>query len=137
MGGIGIGNGWISSKYHSQIADFGANLGIIDENLYKFIKETEKVVLYYIEKNEQPKAFYEWQKIMKIFKERIKITNVYDVSRLHRDITEDNYVNFLQQPHIRKAIHVGNSTLQDGKNVSSVGKIYTQITVVRETIIIP
>ena len=92
-------------------------MGLFDQEIYSKLKKKEKDIAQHIEDNDQPSAFYRWQEGLSIVNNQLGITNIYDISRTYRDITEDNFVNFLQQAHIRKALHVGETPFKNGNLV--------------------
>ena len=92
-------------------------MGLFDQRIYTELKEKEKNIAQHIEDDDQPSAFYQWQEGLSIVNKQLGITNIYDISRTYRDMTEDNYVNFLQHAHIRKALHVGETTFKNGNKV--------------------
>ena len=92
-------------------------MGLFDQRIYTELKEKEKNIAQHIKDDDQPSAFYQWQEGLSIVNKQLGITNIYDISRTYRDMTEDNYVNFLQHAHIRKALHVGETTFKNGNKV--------------------
>ena len=119
IGGVGIGNGWISSKYQAKIAEFTHNLGLINEPLYNELKKNEKNIDEQIKENNQEYASNFWQHGLNQMLAKTGITNIYDLSNPFRDMTEENFWHFLQKSHVRKSIHVGGIKFKDGKNVST------------------
>ena len=96
-------------------------MGLFDQRIYTELKEKEKNIAQHIEDDDQPSAFYQWQEGLSIVNKQLGITNIYDISRTYRDMTEDNYVNFLQHAHIRKALHVGETPFKNGNKVRYIG----------------
>ena len=115
--GLGIGNGWISSKYQTSHSQVLKSLGLISQKTFEELLSIEERTQLYLEKNELANALGSWQDEMKKMKATIGSVNLYDLTRFTIDVTEQNYWHFLQQPHVRKAIHVGNTILDGGMNV--------------------
>ena len=120
LGGIGIGNGWINPKYQCNHAQTLKSLGLINHYTFEALLKLEKETLLNVESGEMLQALNHWQNEMHMIDEVLKMENMYDLSNVNLDASEQNFWHFLQNPLVRRAIHVGNITLDGGKDVSTV-----------------
>ena len=118
LAGIGIGNGWISPEHQVEHADLLFTLGLINEMGYKQLLEYENSTLTSLELGLYSFALTSWLEEMMAIRKLLVSINFYDVTRSHVDLSQKNIWHFLQLPHIRKAIHVGNTLFDNGANVS-------------------
>ena len=44
----------------------------------------------------------------------MNLVNIYDFTYTGNYLTNNDYVCFLEQPHVRKALHLGNAQFQTG-----------------------
>lgn len=139
MSGIGIGNGWISSRYQCNHAQVLKAMGLINQNTYNDLLTFENLTQLYLDQNDLSKALESWQNQMATMADSLGVSYLYDLTRSTVDVSEQNYWHFLQQSHVRKAIHVGNTILDGGVKVlvrlkhlwmedklSTVGKLLDQ-----------
>ena len=117
--GIGIGNGFISPKYQATMyAEFLSSLGIIDQKKKQLFKAIEAELHKTLRKGELLMSYKWWQAELRQITEALGITNFYNMAFENPDITERNFWQFLQQAHVRKAIHIGQRPFSDGELVS-------------------
>ena len=113
--GIGIGNGFISSADQSLYADYVSNLGYVTEAQYKEMKFNDDSLLESLDKGDYTKALIISQKNLQYFVEEVmNKTNIYEFTFDQNYLTNHEYVCFLQQPHVRRAIHVGTRIFNQG-----------------------
>ena len=93
-------------------------MGLINEAGYNQLLEYENQTLSYLADGKYAHALEKWQEEMMAIKALLVSVNLYDVTRTHVDLSEKNIWHFVQQPHIRKAIHVGNTFFDNGAKVS-------------------
>ena len=117
--GIGIGNGFISPKYQATMyAEFLGSLGIIDRKKEKLLMAIEEQLHKTIENGELLKAYIWWQQELRQITDALGIANFYNMAFENPDVTERNFWQFLQQAHVRKAVHIGQRPFSDGELVS-------------------
>ncbi len=121
--GVGIGNGWISPKYQSTYDDFLYNLGLIKKSkktefrLYRHMF-TGNQSSHWTESEREYNMVMKWHFQLEEIRGLLHHWNIYDLRKSNIDLTEKNFWYFLQQPHVRKAIHVGDTQFDDGMDVS-------------------
>ena len=120
LGGVGIGNGWISPNHQCKHADLLFNLGLINFHAYEKLQVLEGKTSQYLEDHEYQSALLTWQEEMVEIRQLLVSVNLYDVTRSHVDLSEQNIWHFLQQPHVRRAIHVGDVHFDNGNQVCSI-----------------
>jgi hypothetical protein len=103
-------------------------LGLVDKKSHQRLKDYEANTQEYMDKGQLFQAFLNWQGELQTVKHLVASNNLYDLSRSQIDMTENNYWHFLQQPHIRKAIHVGDTKFDDGAGVKTRLKILPVLT---------
>lgn len=109
--GIGIGNGGISAQDQYAYADFFNSLAFITKAEYDKLKSFENTFFEALEKKNYSRASDSLQKTLGYFvKDLMPYTNIYDFTFNGNYLTNNEYVCYLQQPQVRKAIHVGNAT---------------------------
>ena len=119
MGGVGIGNGWISPNHQCKHADLLYTLGLINFQAYQKLQILENKTSTHLEYERYESALISWQEEMVEIRNILVSVNLYDVTRSHVDLSEQNIWHFLQQPHVRKSIHVGDLHFDNGNQVSS------------------
>ena len=130
--GVGIGNGFISPRYQSTMySDFLSNLGLIDRKKKELLKFIEERLIITIENEQLLDAYVLWQQELKEITDTLGIANFYNMAHNNPDITERNFWQFLQQPRVRKALHIGQRPFSDGELVS---KNCMVIEIIRNTI---
>ena len=120
MGGVGIGNGWISPNHQCKHADLLFTLGLINFHAYEKLQLIEAKTSQYLEDQNYQSALLTWQEEMVEIRQLLVSVNLYDVTRSHVDLSEQNIWHFLQQPHVRRAIHVGDVHFDNGNQVSCI-----------------
>ena len=63
------------------------------------------------------KAYILWQTLLKHIQDILGVSSIYDLTQTSPDIMRRNYWHFLQQHHVRKAIHIGQTPFSDGEKV--------------------
>ena len=117
--GIGIGNGFISPRYQSTMySDFLTSLALIDSKKSELLKFIEERLIITIENEQLLDAYVLWQQELKEITDTLGIANFYNMAHNNPDITERNFWQFLQQPRVRKALHIGQRPFSDGELVS-------------------
>ena len=119
--GIGIGNGFISPKYQATMyADFLGSLGLIDYKKKQLFLAIEAELRKTLQNGELLKSYIWWQQELRQITEALGIASFYNWVFENPDITERNFWQFIQQAHVRKAIHIGQRPFSDGELVSDL-----------------
>lgn len=113
--GLGIGNGFISAEDQSLYADYVNALTFLNEAQYEKLKEHDEALLEALKaknysnalKNSQASLYYFVSEIM-------PKSNIYDFTFDENFLTNHDYVCYLQNPIVRKAIHAGDAVFNDG-----------------------
>ena len=109
--GIGIGNGGVSAQDQYAYADFFNSLAFITKAEYDKLKSFENTFLEALAEKNYSGASDSLQKSLGYFvKDLMPYANIYDFTFNGNYLTNNEYVCYLQQPQVRKAIHVGNAT---------------------------
>ena len=117
--GIGIGNGFISPRYQATMyAEFLGGLGIIDQKKKALFYAIEDALMKELNKGDLLKSYIWWQQELRQITEALGIANFYHMAYENPDVTERNFWQFLQQAHVRKALHIGTRPFSDGELVS-------------------
>ena len=95
-------------------------MGLINSKAYDLLVKMEKETIRLIDEGTPSnlwRALNNWQEEMKYMHRILKLVNVYDFTRSRNDVSEQNFWHFLQQSHVRNAIHVGNTFFDGGSKV--------------------
>ena len=92
--------------------------------MYSTLIEYEAEISRSLNRGDLSSASNAWHEKFRYMKSKWSL-NLYDMSRSQVDLTEKNFWHFLQQSHVRKAIHVGSIVFDNGENVSVMFCIYT------------
>jgi len=117
LGGIGIGNGWVSPKFQCRHALVLKSMGLVNAPTYKKLVSFETETNRLIENGDLWKALSNWQQEMKFMHSSLKLINLYDFTRARSDVSEQNFWHFLQKSEVREAIHVGDTFFDGGSRV--------------------
>ena len=92
-------------------------MGLVNSKVYDELVKYEKETIRQIDKGNLWSALNNWQQEMKFMHTSLKLINVYDFTRSKNDVSEQNFWHFLQQSHVRNAIHVGDTFFDGGSKV--------------------
>ncbi|KAJ6633431.1 Vitellogenic carboxypeptidase [Pseudolycoriella hygida] len=102
--GLALGNA-LSDPYNMlNYGDFAYQTGLVDEIGWRSMKIFEHLAKLYI--NEPIGKIY-WDAQLGAFIEASNYSNVYNILE-PQALVFDSFVKFMNQPHIRRAVHVGN-----------------------------
>ena len=106
--GIGLGNAFVSPKDQSLYADYITNLSFLTQREYMEMKENDDQLAAALDAEDYTKALNISQKNLHIIvNNAMNSTNIYDFTFDQNYLTNHEYVCFLQQPYVRRGIHVG------------------------------
>lgn len=119
--GIAIGNGLCDPFHQLVYGDYLYQLGLIDSNARDKFHEYEKKGRECISKRDFNCAFEVFDSLINgdeyasgsLFKNVSGFETYFNYLETKQDPSDDYMVKFLQQPEIRRAIHVGNNTFHD------------------------
>ena len=92
-------------------------MGLINSKFYEELVQSEMEIERLLEKEDLYPALNSWQNEMSMIRNNLKLINSYDFTRSRSDVSEQNFWHFLQKPHVRNAIHVGNTFFDGGSRV--------------------
>ncbi|BES90578.1 Carboxypeptidase [Nesidiocoris tenuis] len=119
--GFAIGDGWIDPRNMMVYSEYLLQHGIVDEKTAAAMKIHEKNATALIDQKKFHEATEEWHKVVGLFEAATGgELSTYDYTLVHNnfDGDEDLISRYLNQPHVRKAIHVGDLVYNDGSKVS-------------------
>ncbi|XP_072937068.1 venom serine carboxypeptidase-like isoform X2 [Epargyreus clarus] len=108
--GLMIGNGFIDPITLQRYSDFLREVGLVDDKTAKLIKTLEENVTQTIKDKKMLEAFDEYANMLQTFSMAAHLSNIYNF--LKDDVsTWEKYSEFVERPAVRRALHVGNTTL--------------------------
>ena len=88
------------------------------EAQYEEFQEYDNSLLKALEQKNYSDALVHSQRALHFFvSEVMNLTNIYDFTYNENFLTNHEYVCYLQQPRIRRAIHAGNAAFNTGKTL--------------------
>lgn len=123
--GIAIGDGLCDPETMTNYGDFLFGIGLIDEEDRHYFKMAEKIQLKYIKAKQWIPAFQIFDNLLNgdltqknsYFKNSTNFNYYFNYLQSEPPAEFDYFPKYLDLPVIRKAIHVGNLTFNDGKKV--------------------
>jgi len=108
LGGMGIGDGWMSPYHNARYGDFLYQVGLVDENLRDELLQSESKTQNFINNGQLVDAFKCWSNEFGYFLGRMGCDYYYEIRICDPDPTEGNFAEFSNWESTREAIHVGN-----------------------------
>ncbi|KAK9877390.1 hypothetical protein WA026_017786 [Henosepilachna vigintioctopunctata] len=121
--GLAIGNGLSDTINQLNYGDFLYQVGLIDANVQKNMREVEDRVAELIRIEKYEEAFFLYDSLVigdyvqTIVKNATGFRNFYNILQPEK-VDNSQYSAFVQQGHIRKALHVGNVSFATDKEVA-------------------
>ena len=113
--GLGIGNGFVSGEDQGMYADYFNGLVYLTPEQYDFLKVQDEMLLQNLAAKNYSRANQIDQETLTYFvTELMFLSNLYDFTFDGNFLTNNEYVCYLQNPQVRKAIHVGNVDFKSG-----------------------
>jgi len=108
IGGMGMGDGWMSPYHNARYANFLYQTGMIDEIIRDecLVMEAETQAL--IDAGQMYDAWLSWNNEFGYFLNKMGCPYYYNIAICDLDPVEDNYEDFLNWESSRRALHVGN-----------------------------
>lgn len=123
--GIAIGDGLCDPETMTNYGDFLFGIGLIDEEDLHYFKKAEDLQLKLIKQKKWIEAFQVFDNLLNgdltggnsFFKNATGFDFYFNYLETSAPKEFEYYPKYLDQPEIRKAIHVGNLTYNDGQKV--------------------
>nr|XP_040567712.1 vitellogenic carboxypeptidase-like [Lepeophtheirus salmonis] len=115
LAGVGIGSGFISPEDQALYADYVNSVGYVTENEMAYMKENDKRILESLKEGRFADAEgYSQRNLLYIVHSIMSMTNIYDHTSESNYLTNNEFMCFVDQDHVRKGIHVGDAKLWKG-----------------------
>ncbi|XP_041985550.1 uncharacterized protein LOC121737884 [Aricia agestis] len=111
--GMSIGNGFIDPPRLMRHSFLLRELGLVDDATAAILRQIEETAGKYLQEGDTEMGLFTFLSGMGMSREVSGITNQYNFLSNTEGLANLRYVEFLQQHHIRKAIHVGNTTFDN------------------------
>ncbi|XP_034840879.1 venom serine carboxypeptidase-like [Maniola hyperantus] len=118
--GIAIGNGFVDPVTLQGTSYVAREIGLLDDKDADKVREAEKEVVKCINENKLMEAFDYLITAMFELDYRARLQNPYNILSDGVELF-GNYVKFVQQPEIRRALHVGNTSY------TNIGIVYGKL----------
>jgi len=107
IGGMGMGDGWMSPYHNARYANFLYQTGMIDEIIRDecLVMEAETQAL--IDAGQMYEAWMSWNNEFGYFLNKMGCPYYYNIAICDFDPAEDNYEDFCNLASTREALHVG------------------------------
>jgi len=117
IGGMGMGDGWMSPYHNARYANFLYQTGMIDEIIRDecLVMEAETQAL--IDAGQMYEAWMSWNNEFGYFLNKMGCPYYYNIALCEFDPAEDNYEIFLNWESSRLALHVGNKEFPNSGDV--------------------
>ncbi|XP_065287705.1 probable serine carboxypeptidase CPVL isoform X1 [Dermacentor albipictus] len=120
--GIAIGDGMVDPETMLDYADFLYQIGLVDRGQADYIRAESARAVGYIKQGRYMDAFLSWDKFFNLdalyqssyFKNFTGLDSFYNFLLSSNPYCFDYYKAFVDSPVVRKAIHVGNLTFNNG-----------------------
>eukprot|EP00092_Neocalanus_flemingeri_P029980 GFUD01032549.1.p1 GENE.GFUD01032549.1~~GFUD01032549.1.p1 ORF type:complete len:489 (-),score=94.05 GFUD01032549.1:103-1569(-) len=117
--GIGIGNGFISPAHQSVYSGFMNSVTFMTNQDILALYKLDRELLINLKKKKYEEAFWISNESLRLIihkiLDRTNVDIVYDYTYTGNYLTSNEYFCFLDQPEVRKALHVGNAKQRLGK----------------------
>ena len=116
--GLGIGNGFVAPEYQSIYAEYVNSITYLTEKQNETMSRFDHLTLQAIREGKDKSAQDTSNRALHYFATEImNLTNIYDFTHdsSNNFLTNHEYVCYLQDPKVRRAIHAGNAKFHSGK----------------------
>ncbi|KAL4712891.1 hypothetical protein ACJJTC_011961 [Scirpophaga incertulas] len=123
--GLAIGNGFTDPIGLLSVNKVIREIGLVDDGVADMVEKLELSIAAWIEHGEYVKPFFYYSDLLDLLIRRANVTNFYNY--LSNDVLLDEtdlggpYVDFIQKPEVRRALHVGST------NYSKADKVYEKL----------
>ncbi|XP_045763413.1 venom serine carboxypeptidase-like [Maniola jurtina] len=118
--GLAIGNGFVDPVTLQRFSYLAREIGLVDDKVADEVREAEEDVVKCINEKKLEEAFDYLITAMFTVDLRAHLNNPYNILSDSVELFGD-YVKFVQQPEIRRALHVGNTSY------TNVGIVYGKL----------
>ncbi|XP_059087437.1 venom serine carboxypeptidase-like [Tigriopus californicus] len=115
--GLGIGNGWMSPADQGKYASYLYFHGLLDRKQYQTLVEKEESLIAKILNEEWFESWRASDNQLHFILESLNYTSLYDLTRGQYRPNAMDFWHWMQQPHIRKAMNLGNRSMSDGVDI--------------------
>lgn len=115
--GLGIGNGWMSPADQGKYASYLYFHGLLDRKQYQTLVEKEESLIAKILNEEWFESWRASDNQLHFILESLNYTSLYDLTRGQYRPNAMDFWHWIQQPHIRKAMNLGNRSMSDGVDI--------------------
>merc|ERR1711970_283763 len=122
--GVAIGDGLIDPRSMMDYGDLAFNIGLINNNTRNIFIERQQQIYQLLDDKNYADAFKVWDSLLNgdlsdstLFGNATGLTNYYNYISNGMPPGMDYFHQYVNQPKVRKAIHVGNLTFNDGSTV--------------------
>eukprot|EP00096_Caligus_rogercresseyi_P002259 TRINITY_DN14334_c0_g1_i1.p1 TRINITY_DN14334_c0_g1~~TRINITY_DN14334_c0_g1_i1.p1 ORF type:complete len:317 (+),score=50.04 TRINITY_DN14334_c0_g1_i1:459-1409(+) len=113
--GLGIGSGFISPEDQAIYADYVNTVGYVTQKEMEYLKENDRMILESLKEGRYAEAEgYSQRNLLYIVYSIMSMTNIYEHSFESNYLTNNEFICFVDQDHVRKGIHVGDAVFQRG-----------------------
>lgn len=116
--GLGIGNGFVAPEYQSIYTEYVNSIAYLTEKQNETMSRFDRLTLEAIKEGKDKSAQEHSNRALWYFSTEImNLTNIYDFTHdtSSNFLTNHEYVCYLQDPQVRRAIHAGNANFHKGK----------------------
>ncbi|KAG7154151.1 probable serine carboxypeptidase CPVL [Homarus americanus] len=125
--GMAIGDGLCDPVTMTDYGDFLYNIGLIDDNVLLYFKQQSELAVSYIQQHQWLKAFEVFDSLLNGDKTGYPsyFTNVTGLSYYFNYVANgepqdmEYWTKYINKPTVRRSIHVGNLTFNDGSAVET------------------
>ncbi|GAB6021025.1 hypothetical protein CHUAL_003662 [Chamberlinius hualienensis] len=112
--GFAIGDGWIDPVKQLNYGDYLFNIGLINEQQRSVFYEKQAKMAENINKGNWRSAENNSNEINHLYYSYSKLNDQFNYLRNDEPADQKYYNNYINKPEVRKAVHVGNLTFNDG-----------------------
>ncbi|KAL4712861.1 hypothetical protein ACJJTC_011931 [Scirpophaga incertulas] len=122
MQGLAMGNAWSDPVTLMKLSKVSREVGLLDDRIADLLETLEMTIEEWIKNGELVKAFYYYNDALSVFTTTTEVSNLYNY--LEEDFSlEGSYVEFIQRPEVRRALHVGNALF----NATNFDDVYNNL----------
>ena len=128
--GLGIGNGFVAPEFQSVYAEYVNSITYLTQAQNETMSRFDRLTLQAFREGRDKSAHDHSNRALHFFATEImNLTNIYDFTHDTNSnfLTNHEYVCYLQDPLVRRAIHAGNATFHTGKLKTSLRSIIHKI----------
>ncbi|KAK7864314.1 hypothetical protein R5R35_009568 [Gryllus longicercus] len=117
LNGLAMGNGLSDPLHMLKYADYVYQLGLIDSNTCNQLHVQEDLGQKYMENKQWAKAYEVFEDILAKIGGLTGFSSYYNYLYANGESFGGDFSSYIQQSHVREAIHVGNAEFHDDRTV--------------------